>query len=257
MYRAYHMQDAQVFYNKEDLWSIPGKQVAGAGGQNAMDPSYTIMKLPGAEKEEFILLSPFTPSMKDNMSAWMAARCDAPNYGKVIVYKFPKQKLVYGPRQIEARIDQDTAISQQLTLWQQHGSNVIRGSLLAIPIEKSILYVESLYLAAANGQLPELKRVIVAYGNNIAMEETLDLALQKIFGGGPMKDKEAQPQAAEAKKPATGIEQSDRQTALEALGHFRKAQEFLRQGNWGGYGEELKRTGEILSTLEKKGAKAK
>ena len=168
-----------------------------------MDPYYTIMKLPGAEKEEFILLAPFTPSMKDNMSAWMAARCDAPHYGKVIVYKFPKQKLVYGPRQIEARIDQDTMISQQLTLWQQRGSNVIRGSLLAIPIEKSILYVESLYLAASNGQLPELKRVIVAYGNNIAMEETLDLALQKIFGGGPMKDREPQ---AEAKKPAAGVE---------------------------------------------------
>lgn len=252
MYRAYHMQDPRVFYNKEDLWSIPGKQVAG--GQQAMDPYYTIMKLPGTEKEEFILLAPFTPSMKDNMSAWMAARCDAPNYGKVIVYKFPKQKLVYGPRQIEARIDQDTEISKQLTLWQQHGSNVIRGSLLAIPIEKSILYVESLYLAAANGQLPELKRVIVAYGNNIAMEETLDLALRKIFGGGPMKDREPQ---AGVKQPAAGAELSDRQTAIEALGHFRKAQEFLRQGNWGAFGEELKKTGEILLSIEKKGGKAK
>ena len=255
MYRAYHMQDPQVFYNKEDLWSIPGKQVSGGSGQQAMDPYYTIMKLPGAEKEEFILLAPFTPSMKDNMSAWMAARCDAPNYGKVIVYKFPKQKLVYGPRQIEARIDQDTVISQQLSLWHQRGSNVIRGSLLAIPIEKSILYVESLYLAAENGQLPELKRVIVAYGNNIAMEETLDLALQKIFGGGPIKDKEAQ---AEVKKPAAaGPEMNDRQTALEALGHFRKSQEFLRQGNWAAFGEELKKTGEILLTLEKKNGKGK
>jgi uncharacterized membrane protein (UPF0182 family) len=142
-----------------------------------------------------------------------------------------------------------------LTLWQQRGSNVIRGSLLAIPIEKSILYIQSLYLAASNGQLPELKRVIVAYGNNIAMEETLDLALQKIFGGGPMKDRDPQ---AEAKKPAAaGVEQSDRQAAVQALGHFRKAQEFLRQGNWGGYGEEIKKTGEILQALEKKGAKAK
>jgi uncharacterized membrane protein (UPF0182 family) len=254
MYRAYHMQDPQVFYNKEDLWSIPGKQVSGKGSKQVMDPYYTIMKLPGVEKEEFILLAPFTPSMKDNMSAWMAARCDAPNYGKVIVYKFPKQKLVYGPRQIEARIDQDTVISQQLSLWQQHGSSVIRGSLLAIPIEKSILYVESLYLAASNGQLPELKRVIVAYGNNIAMEETLDLALRKIFGGGPMKDREPR---AEVTKPAAGGEMSDRQSAIEALGHFRKAQEFLRQGNWGAFGEELKKTGEILLTLEKKGGKAK
>jgi uncharacterized membrane protein (UPF0182 family) len=131
---------------------------------------------------------------------------------------------------------------------------VIRGSLLAIPIEQSLLYVESLYLAAENGQLPELKRVIVAYGNNIAMEETLDLALQKIFGGGPMKDREPQ---AGVKQPAAGVELSDRQTAIEALGHFRKAQEFLRQGNWGAFGEELKKTGEILLTLEKKGGKVK
>ncbi len=252
MYRAYHMQDPQVFYNKEDLWAIPGKQVGG--GQQAMDPYYTIMKLPDAAREEFILLSPFTPSMKDNMSAWMAARCDAPHYGKVIVYKFPKQKLVYGPRQIEARIDQDSFISQQLTLWQQRGSNVIRGSLLAIPIEKSILYVQSLYLAAANGQLPELKRVIVAYGNNIAMEETLDLALLKIFGGGPTRDREA---PAATQSAAAGVEMSDRQTAIEALGHFRKAQEFLRQGNWGAFGDELRKTGEILTAIERKGGKSK
>ncbi|MDA8124550.1 MAG: UPF0182 family protein [Deltaproteobacteria bacterium] len=253
MYQAYHMQDPQVFYNKEDLWSIPGKQVAG--NQQAMDPYYTIMKLPGAEKEEFILLSPFTPSMKDNMSAWMAARSDAPNYGKVTVYKFPKQKLVYGPRQIEARINQDTFISQQLSLWQQQGSNVIRGSLLAIPVEKSILYVQSLYLVATNGQLPELKRVIVAYGNTIAMEETLDLALQKIFGGAGIRDREAP--RTEVQKPSAGPELSDRQAALSALGHFRKAQEFMRQGNWAAYGEELRKTGEILLTLERKSEKAK
>ena len=245
MYRTYHMQDPRVFYNKEDLWSIPGKTTAG--GKEAMEPYYTIMKLPETAKEEFILLSPFTPSMKDNMSAWMAARSDAPNYGKVIVYKFPKQKLVYGPRQIEARIDQDAVISQQLSLWHQRGSNVIRGSLLAIPIEKSILYVESLYLAAENGQLPELKRVIVGYGNNIAMEETLEEALRKIFGGGVVKaGKEA------AKKPMDSTEKGDRQAAREALDHFLKAQEWLKQGNWGAFGEEWKKTGDILKSLEKR-----
>jgi uncharacterized membrane protein (UPF0182 family) len=245
MYRTYHMQDPRVFYNKEDLWSIPGKKTTG--GKEAMEPYYTIMKLPDAAKEEFVLLSPFTPSMKDNMSAWMAARCDAPNYGKVIVYKFPKQKLVYGPGQIEARIDQDAVISQQLSLWHQRGSNVIRGSLLAIPIEKSILYVESLYLAAENGQLPELKRVIVAYGNNIAMEETLDDAIRKIFGGGAVKDRKES-----IKKPEDLSEKSDRQAALEALGHFLKAQELLKQGNWGAFGEEMKKTGDILKSLEKR-----
>jgi len=119
MYRAYHMQDAQVFYNKEDLWAIPSSH--GQGGEREMEPYYTIMKLPEDKKEEFILLLPFTPSRKDNMSAWMAARCDAPNYGKVIVYLFPKQKLIYGPRQIEARIDQETEISKELSLWSQEG----------------------------------------------------------------------------------------------------------------------------------------
>jgi len=248
MYRAYHMQDPQVFYNKEDLWAVPRKDMKGADQE--MEPYYTIMRLPGEKQEEFILLLPFTPRNKDNMSAWMAARCDAPNYGKVIVYNFPKQKLVYGPRQIEARIDQDTEISKQLSLWNQGGSQVIRGSLLAIPIEKSILYVESLYLAAEKGQLPELKRVIVAFGNAIAMEENLELALQRIFGGELMREKEFStvPVAAAAMVK----EKSDRQLVVEALSHYRKAQESLRQGNWGAYGEELKKMDDMLRSIERK-----
>ncbi len=249
MYRAYHMQDPQVFYNKEDLWEIPRKPFQGS--EQEMEPYYTIMRIPGEKKEEFILLLPFTPRNKDNMSAWMAARCDAPNYGKVLVYNFPKQKLVYGPRQIEARIDQDTEISKQISLWNQSGSQVIRGSLLAIPIEKSILYVESLYLAAAKGQLPELKRVIVAFGNAIAMEETLELALQRIFGGELMREKEIAtvPAAAAATAPAVR-EQTERQMAVEALGHYRKAQEFMRQGNWSAYGDSLKKMEESLRKIE-------
>jgi uncharacterized membrane protein (UPF0182 family) len=245
IYRTYHMQDPQVFYNKEDLWSIPGK----SGGEREMEPYYTIMKLPGENKEEFVLLVPFTPSKKDNMSAWMAARCDAPDYGKVIIYKFPKQKLVYGPQQIEARIDQDTEISKQLSLWHQRGSQVIRGSLLAIPIEKSIIYVESLYLSAEKGQLPELKRVIVAHGNTIAMEENLDLALQRIFGGKLPKEREAAAAVATGTSPR---EKTERDLALEALSRYRKAQEHLRAGNWSGYGDELNKMDEILRTIEKK-----
>ncbi|MBN1662785.1 MAG: UPF0182 family protein [Deltaproteobacteria bacterium] len=248
MYRAYHMQDPQVFYNKEDLWSIPMKAVAGS--EREMEPYYTIMRLPEEKKEEFILLLPFTPRNKDNMSAWMGARCDAPNYGKVIVYKFPKQKLIYGPRQIEARIDQDTEISKQISLWNQSGSQVIRGSLLAIPIEKSILYVEPLYLAAEKGQLPELKRVIVAFANNIAMEDNLELSLQRIFGGTLIKSKE--PVGVGAPPPVAEKIISDRQLAVEALSHYRKAQEALRQGKWGNYGEEMKLVEKILQDLEKK-----
>ena len=244
MYRAYHMQDAQVFYNKEDLWATPAGPVQGVDQE--MEPYYTIMKLPDEKKEEFILLLPFTPSKKDNMSAWMGARCDAPNYGKVIVYLFSKDKLVYGPQQIEARINQDTTISKELSLWNQRGSQVIRGSLLAIPIEKSILYVESLYLAAEKGQLPELKRVILAYGNSIVMEENLELALQQLFGGEMMREKEISKTA--AAMPVR--ENTDRQLALEALSHYRKALDFLHKGDWGAYGEELRKMDDILRSFE-------
>lgn len=243
MYRAYHMEDAQVFYNKEDLWAIPAKH----GSEEQIDPYYTIMKLPEEEKEEFILLLPFTPSRKDNMSAWMAARCDEPHYGKLIAYKFPKEKIVYGPKQVEARIDQDTEISRQLSLWGQRGSQVIRGSLLAIPIENSLLYVEPLYLAAERGQLPELKRVIIAYGNSVVMEENLEISLQRIFGGEIMHDKEIKKIAGPYR-----TEQTDRQLALDALSHYRKAQEYLRQENWSSYGEALRKMDEILRTIEKR-----
>jgi len=247
MYSTYHMEDPQVFYNKEDLWSIPRRP--GQSGEREMEPYYTIMRLPDGKREEFVLLLPFTPSRKDNMSAWMAARCDMPHYGEVVVYIFPKQKLVYGPRQIEARIDQDAEISKQLSLWNQRGSQVIRGNLLAIPIEKSILYVEPLYLSAEKGSLPELKRVIIAYGNSVAMEENLEISLQRVFGGELIKEKEA-PKVALAVAPER--EKSERQIAREALAHYRKAQELLRQGNWGGYGEELKKMEEALKALEKR-----
>jgi uncharacterized membrane protein (UPF0182 family) len=247
MYRAYHMQDPQVFYNKEDLWSIPGKMSGGT--EQEMEPYYTIMKLPEGVKEEFILMLPFTPSNKSNMSAWMAARCDAHHYGKLIVYNFPKQRLVYGPQQIEARIDQDTEISKQLSLWNQGGSQVIRGSLLAIPIEQSILYVEPLYLAAEKGQLPELKRVIVAFGNAIAMEENLELSLQRIFGGEMTRDTVV---PIEDSMAGAVPVKSDRDIALEALRHYRRAQELLRMNNWSGYGEELQKMDNLLRSLEKK-----
>lgn len=247
MFRAYHMQDPQIFYNKEDLWAIPAR--AQQGQEQAMEPYYTIMRLPGEKKEEYILLLPFTPSQRDNMSAWMAARCDGANYGKLITYIFPKQRLVYGPRQIDARIEQDTEISKQLSLWSQRGSQVIRGSMLAIPIERSILYVDSLYLAAEKGQLPELKRVLVAYGNSIAMEETLEQSLQRIFGGQFVREKTARQ---EKEVVSAAARKSDRDLALEALSHYRRAQEYLKQGNWAAYGDEMNRMAEILRSVEKK-----
>ena len=241
MYATYHMQDPQVFYNKEDVLSIPHRSIDGR--ETEMEPYYTIMRLPGEAKEEFVLLLPFTPNKRDNMRAWLAARSDPPNYGKLIALDFPKAKLVYGPRQIDARIDQDAFISQQLSLWSQRGSQVIRGSMLAIPIEASLLYVQPLYLAAERGSLPELKRVIVAFGNQIAMEESLEQSLQRIFGGRPAEAKAAAP-APEAAGKEKGL-------ARQALEHFARAQELLRQGNWAGYGDELKRIETLLKEMDK------
>ena len=242
MYATYHMRDPQVFYNKEDLLSIPRQTVSGS--EREMAPYYTIMRLPGETKEEFVLLLPFTPNNRDNMRAWLAARSDPPHYGKLIALDFPKAKLVYGPKQIDARIEQDAFISQQLSLWGQRGQ-VIRGSLLAIPIEKSLLYVQPLFLAAEKGSLPELKRVIVAFGNQIAMEETLDQSLQRVFGG--KASAEPSPMPASVKEAL--IESTLAQRALE---HFSRSQEFLRQGNWAGYGEEQKRLEALLREMQQR-----
>jgi uncharacterized membrane protein (UPF0182 family) len=242
MYATYHMQDPQVFYNKEDLLSIPRRTIEGT--EREMEPYYTIMRLPGEAREEFVLLLPFTPNKRDNMRAWLAARSDPPHYGKLIALDFPKAKLVYGPKQIDARIDQDAFISQQLSLWGQRGAQVIRGSLLAIPIEKSLLYVQPLYLAAEKGSLPELKRVIVAFGNQIAMEETLEQSLHRIFDGKPTPEPAQVGTAPVASQPEKNL-------AGQALTHFQRAQELLRQGNWAGYGDELKKVEGLLQEMQK------
>jgi uncharacterized membrane protein (UPF0182 family) len=255
-YAVFHMTDPRVFYNREDLWRVA--QSAARGSAAPMTPYYTIMKLAEVgTREEFILMVPFTPAKKDNMIAWIAARCDAPNYGKVLVFTFPKQKLVYGPQQIESRIDQDTGISQQLTLWDQGGSKVIRGTLLVIPVRNSVLYVEPLYLAAeAGGGLPQLKRVIVAYADNVVMEATLDAALGKIFGGA-VESARAPNTAAPANTattatPPAAVAGADVQSLIREAGqHFDRAQQLLRQGDWSGYGGEIRKVGEILKRLSK------
>jgi len=242
MYAAYHMRDPQVFYNKEDLWNIPKEKFEDS--EQEVKPYYIIMKLPGFEGEEFILMTPFTPSNKDNMISWMCARCDTKDYGKLLVYKFPKQKLIYGPIQIEARFDQNPKISEQFTLWSQSGSKVIRGNLLVIPIEQSLVFIEPIYLQAERTELPELKRVIVAFGNKIAMEETLQGALEKVFIG--------EEEVKEEEKPKEG-EASVAELIDQAADHFNKAQEYLKSGDWTGYGEEMKQLEEVLKDLQSRG----
>lgn len=240
IYQQYHMTEAQIFYNKEDLWTIANEKFEGK--IKPMESFYAIMKLPGEKKEEFLMLVPFTPNKRDNMIAWLAVRSDGENYGKMLVYKFPKQQLVFGPMQISARIDQDPVISQELTLWNQQGSRVSRGNLIVIPIEKSLLYVQPLYLQATEGQMPELKRVIVAFGNKIAMESTLDEALMKIFGGkintSEYVDQEIL-QADNIREKQITSEEDLGVLSKSALEHYQKAEKYIKEGKWSNYGEEL------------------
>jgi uncharacterized membrane protein (UPF0182 family) len=242
-YATYHMQDPQVFYNREDLWAIPRRVIDGR--EREMEPYYTIMRLPGEKREEFILLTLFNPARRDNMIAWLAARSDPPSYGRLIVYNFPKQKLVYGPRQIDARIDQDPVISQQLALWNQRGSTVIRGSLLAIPLDQSLIYVQPLYLAAAEqGALPELRRIIVAHGNQIAMEPSLEQSLARVFEGAA-PGRPTLPSVA-APGPAAPTDLGPAQRAWEA---WTRSQDALRRGDWAAYGAEQQRLEDALRAL--------
>ena len=238
LYSTYHMTDPDVFYNKEDYWNIPNEIYAE--NEIKMEPYYIVTKLPGHQREEFILMTPFTPSTKNNMIAWLAARNDQPEYGDLIVYKFPKEKLIFGPMQIEARIDQDSEISQQLTLWGQKGSTVIRGNLLVIPIGESILYVEPLYLRAETGEIPELKRVIISNGSDVVIGNNLEDALGKLFVRS-FKEREI---------VVTGEEKTLKDLIKEAAGYFENAQQFAGEGSWSKYGEELQKLEQTLKLLE-------
>ncbi|MFH2034612.1 MAG: UPF0182 family protein [Candidatus Margulisiibacteriota bacterium] len=234
-YALYHMQEPQVFYNQEDLWNIPNEIYVGS--EKRVEAYYIIMKLPEERSEEFLLMLPFTPNQKDNMIAWLAGRSDMPNYGKLMVYKFPKEKLIYGPMQIEARIDQQTEISQQFTLWGQLGSRVLRGNLLAIPIENSIIYVEPVFLEAASGELPELKRVIVSYNKNVVMRESLESSLSAVFSG----------RVSTTRTVEKGT--SLHELARQGLAVLNQATSNLRAGDFGGFGGKLDDLRKILQQM--------
>lgn len=244
MYARYHMNNTGVFYNSEDLWDIPKEKYSGK--EQTMEAYYLIMKLPEGDAAEFVLLIPFVPAQKQNMISWLAARSDGDDYGKLVLYQFPKQKLIFGPMQIESRIDQDPEISPQLSLWNQGGSSVNRGNLLVIPIEDSLLYVEPLYLEADKGRLPELKRVLVIFENRIAMEPTLDLAMAAIF------DTDA---------PAIEVELGDPEQpggapsgVYELVGQARdvylRSQQAMQSGDWTAYGAAMDELGGLLERLE-------
>ena len=220
MFATFHMTNPATFYNREDQWDIPSlEQGADAA---PMTPYYTIMKLPGETAPEYIQMLPYTPRQKDNLAAWMVARSDGNNYGQLMVFQLPKQTVIFGPRQIAARISQDQVIAPQITLWNQQGSEVIQGALLVIPIEESLVYIRPLYLRAANGRIPELKRVVVAYQNRIVMEETLDAALARLFpAGGARKATAATAQPVRALEPA--VSGAFGELAAQAQRHYERA----------------------------------
>ena len=236
LFKTYHMTNPRVYYNKEDAWEIPTEIYAGQ--RTKVEPYYIILSLPGEDEEEFVLMTTFTPATRNNMASWLGARSDGENYGELVLYRFPKDRIAYGPSQIEAMIDQDTEISEQLTLWSRMGSTVIRGNLLVIPIENSVLYVEPLYLQADEGKLPQLQRVIVSDGNRVVMGENLEHALEGLF--------------VEREIPVLEPDEEEK-TALEmieeAQRHHSNIYTSMEEKNWTGIGENIDELGRILERL--------
>ncbi len=230
--RTFHMTDPQVFYNREDLWVIAREKYEN--NVEIMQPYYILMKLPGSSQLEYLLMTAFTPQNRDNMISWMAARCDFPAYGKMLFYQLPKDKLILGPMQVEAMIDQNTTISAQLSLWDQKGSRVIRGNLITVPIENSFLYVVPVYLTAEGTNFPQLKRVIVVSGDKVAMEPTLDEAIQAVFGT-------AQPETA---APTPAVAQQTQWGPAKAA--FDAAQKAMQQGDWQAFGKAMEALKHLL-----------
>ena len=258
VYLTYHITDPDTFFNKEDIWDIPTEIFIDR--KQPLEPYYVIMRLPGEEQEEFVLILPFLPAGKPNATAWLAARSDGDQYGSLLSFRFPPDKVISGPLQVDNRIDQNTTISQQISLWNTSGSQVIRGNLLMIPIGEGNLFVEPIYLQATEGQLPELKRVVVVNGNNIAMEETLERALEVVLGqaqataptapaGEPTAGPDETPAPGPTPAPVTPLSDNVAVLIEQANDSFERAQELLQQGNFAGYGEEIDRLEEILQTL--------
>jgi uncharacterized membrane protein (UPF0182 family) len=243
VYKTYHMLDPVVFYNKEDQWALPGEKT-----DKPMDPYYVLMQLPGQSTEDFLLMEPFTPRNKDNMIGWMAAKSDPATYGQRIVYNFPKQRLVLGPQQIRARLNQEPDISKELTLLNQQGSQVIFGNLLVIPIKDSIVYIEPLYIQASQSPMPELKRVIVSYSDRIAMDSSLAGALTRVFGAAPA----GSGTISVTPTPTPGVPTGGTGTAAEiaaARDLYAKALAAQKAGDWAAYGTYIKQLGAALEKL--------
>jgi len=261
-YAEYHLRDPQQFYYKEDIWQLATEKYQAQAGESAgeqpVEPYYVILQLPGSDREEFMLMIPFTPaSGKKNMVAWLAAKCDPASdgslgeYGSLMVYNFPAGELVDGTFQIEAYIDQKEEISEQLSLWSQRGSSVLRGNLLAIPIKESMLYVEPIYLQAEQASaIPQLKRVVVAQGGRLEWGENLEKALVKLYGRalGTEVEVTSEDESLTAEVNTEAI--SYQQLSRRAIDQYNQAQEDLRDGKWAEYGQAMQSLRETLETLQ-------
>lgn len=268
VYERYHQTNPTVFYNNSDLWAIPnrGELVTSEGEAGPMDPYYVIMKLPNGQSEEFILMTPYVRAGKFNMVSWMCAKCDAGDYGRLVLYQFPKEKNIFGPQQIAARARQDTVISQQVALWNREGSQVGSGNLLVIPIENSLLYVMPVYLVSTSTKIPELKRVIMALGDKVVMEPTVNEALARLVGAsveevapgitttpaapGVQRAPQAAPRA--PAMPGAAINEEVARLINRAVTQYNEAQQAQRKGDWATYGEKMRELEQTLETLRER-----
>ncbi|MBN2158326.1 MAG: UPF0182 family protein [Spirochaetes bacterium] len=239
MLLTYHMTDPNVFYNNEDAWHIANQVFENS--EEPVESYYLVTRLPDEQRDEFIVIIPFTPFKKDNMIAFLTAKCDMPDYGELKLYLLPKDKLSYGPLQIEARINQNPEISKQLTLWSQKGSSVIKGNMLAIPIEESILFIQPLYLKAQSSEMPELKRVIVSFSDRIVMEQDLPAALEALFSGRTFVDAGSLTEGS--------LESRLRDLSVRAMNQYNQAEASMREGNWTKYGEHINMLKGILQRM--------
>ena len=239
VYKTYHITEPETLYSRSDIW-VNAKEKYASGETVDVEPYYNLMSLSG-DTEDFVIMQPYTPQGKENLVSWIAASSNPENYGKITVYKFPKGKTVYGTLHIENKIDNDPNISKEISLWDQGGSSVIKGNLLVIPIKDSLLYVEPIYITAENSAaLPEVKRIVVAFGETVAMEPTLNEALQVVFG-----KKDATVKAPDSEKtPETLI--------AEAIQKYNEMESYSKSGEFKAFGASLDELGEILSEIKEK-----
>jgi len=252
VYRTYHMTDPQVFYNREDVWAVP-EESNGPGSTQALEPYYVLMRLPGEQKAEYLLILPFTPNNRPNMISWLAARNDSPNYGRLVLYQLPKDTVIFGPSQIGNRIQENSAISSQFTLWNQSGSQVQQGNLLVVPVGGTFLYFEPVYLrATSTSSLPEFKKVILADTQNVVWDDTLEGALAQLVGAAPISPGPT-PSGSPTPGGTTPGSQTCGQLIAQANQHYLAAQDKLKAQDLAGYAAEIQQVGSLLQQLQAAG----